>query len=61
MSISLKNLLTLPSLSEAKLITGDINSQIEISNVMVLEAPDVKHWAKKGQLLLSSLLIKILK
>ncbi|MFW7418766.1 PucR family transcriptional regulator [Vagococcus fluvialis] len=55
MSISLKNLLTLPSLSEAKLITGDINSQIEISNVMVLEAPDVKHWAKKGQLLLSSL------
>ncbi|MGF2144515.1 PucR family transcriptional regulator [Vagococcus fluvialis] len=55
MSISLKKLLTLPSLSEAKLITGDINSQIEISNVMVLEAPDVKHWAKKGQLLLSSL------
>ncbi len=55
MPMTLTHILSLPSLKEATLLAGQEGLTNEVSNIMIMEAPDVEKWASAGQLLLSSL------
>lgn len=52
--MKLSDVLTLPSLKGAHLLSGEDNLQNEVTGVMVLEAPDIEVWGKAGQVILSS-------
>lgn len=52
--MKLSDVLTLPSLKGAHLLSGEDNLQKEVTGVMVLEAPDIEVWGKAGQVILSS-------
>lgn len=55
MPMTLKHILALTSLKDATLLEGQEGLSNEVSNIMIMEAPDVDKWASAGQLLLSSL------
>lgn len=50
-----KDLFTLPSLQNAKLLTPKADLDRLISSVNVLEATDVENWARRGMIILTSL------
>lgn len=55
MPLTIKQMLEVPSLAEATLLSGKQGINQNISNIMVMEAPDVEHWLAPGQVILSSL------
>ncbi|WP_041556019.1 PucR family transcriptional regulator [Carnobacterium sp. 17-4] len=54
MAFTINDMLTLSSFGEAVLISGKKGLNKTISNIMVMEAPDVDKWLTPGQVLLSS-------
>lgn len=54
MAFTIKDMLALSSLKEATLVSGTIGLDNPISNIMVMEAPDIEKWSTPGQVLLSS-------
>ncbi|MBM6615228.1 PucR family transcriptional regulator [Desemzia sp. RIT804] len=54
MSFTVREMLTINSLSSALLISGKNGLDKDIANIMVMEAPDVEKWLTPGQVLLSS-------
>lgn len=54
MPFTIQDMLDVPSMINAKLISGRKGLDKEISNIMVMEAPDIEKWLTPGQVLLSS-------
>lgn len=54
MTFTVKDMLALSTLEEAILVSGENGLNNTISNIMVMEAPDVEKWLTPGQVLLSS-------
>lgn len=54
MPFTIKDMLDIPSMMDATLISGKNGLSKEISNIMVMEAPDIEKWLTPGQVLLSS-------
>lgn len=54
MAFTVKDMLALSILDEATLVSGKNGLNNTISNIMVMEAPDVEKWLTPGQVLLSS-------
>lgn len=52
--LSIKNALELPSFASAQILAGKVGLDREITSAMVMEAPDIEHWGKRGQLILTS-------
>ncbi|WP_018659814.1 PucR family transcriptional regulator [Allofustis seminis] len=55
MELTLEKTLQLESMKDAKLIVGENKLHQVISDIMVMEQPDVEHWLTKNQLILTSL------
>lgn len=55
MAFNVHDLLQLPSMQTALLLVGEQMLDNEISNITVMEAPDLAGWLRPGNLLLSSL------
>lgn len=55
MAFLVQDLLRLPSMKKARVVAGSRGIDTEISNIMVMEAPDIAKWLQPGQMLLSSL------
>lgn len=54
MPFTIRDMLDVPSLINATLISGRKGLDNEINNIMVMEAPDIEKWLTPGQVLLSS-------
>lgn len=54
MAITLQQVLNYPSLQRSKWIAGPSQSDIEVSGIMVMEAPDIEVWGRHGLLILTS-------
>lgn len=54
MSFTTRDMLEVPSMANATLISGQNGLDKEINNIMVMEAPDIEKWLTPGQVLLSS-------
>lgn len=46
--------LELPSFDGATIVAGEAGLNNEITSAMILEAADIQHWGKRGQLIISS-------
>lgn len=55
MPILLTDILDLDSLGDSRIISGTDGLTNEVSDIMVMEAPDVENWSSSGQLILTSL------
>lgn len=55
MAVLLKDILEIESLKQANIIEDTLIKEHEVTDIMVMEAPDVENWCSPGQLLLSSL------
>ncbi|NLL36287.1 MAG: hypothetical protein GX256_02050 [Fretibacterium sp.] len=53
-SLTVRELLTLPELAEAELIAGEGGLDRPVRSVNVMEAPDIARWLRGGELLLST-------
>lgn len=51
---SVKDILLYKSFKKAKLITGETALNNQVSGIMVMEAPDIETWGRKGLLILTS-------
>lgn len=52
--MTVRDVLNLPSMAGASVITGDDGLDRNVTNAMVLEGPDVEKWGRPGLLLLTS-------
>ncbi len=52
--LTVRQTLLLPSLSTARVVAGDSGLEREVTSAMVLEAPDIENWGRRGQLILTS-------
>ena len=55
MSFTIKDLLESKDFSDMKLISGQNHKKNEITGVTIIEAPDIMHFIKGGELLLTGL------
>jgi purine catabolism regulator len=54
MSLTVRQILTIPELAEASLIAGEPGLDKQVTSVNVMEAPDIAYWLRGGEMLLSS-------
>ena len=54
MPLTLKNILQLPSLKDAKILNGQKQLNVEVTSPMIMEALDIESWGQPGQILLTS-------
>lgn len=54
MALTLQQVLEYPSLQRAKLVAGSTNADTEVTGIMVMEAPDIEIWGRRGLLILTS-------
>lgn len=52
--MNVREVLSLPSFSQAAVIAGASGLENEVSSAMVLEAADIENWGKRGQLIITS-------
>lgn len=55
MTVLVRDLLSLHSFQNAKLVTGQTGIHNEVDNIMIMEAPDIENWVTPNELLLTSL------
>lgn len=55
MSITVRQALQLPELSEVKVVAGEMGLEREISSVITMEMPDISGYLKPGDLLLTTM------
>lgn len=55
MELTIKGLLKINLLKEAKIIAGNSGTEKIVSGITIMEAPDIADWVKGGELILTSL------
>lgn len=51
---TVKEIMAYRSFEKAKLVTGEMGLDSEVNGVMVMEAPDIEAWGRKGLMILTS-------